>query len=66
MHFPHASVFLISFGFQHYLPGMVWCMTLPPGYGMVYGGGGALNEGLEWRAMNGGGHEPVGPEFDPR
>jgi hypothetical protein len=46
---------------------MVWCMTLPPGYGMVYGGGGgALNEGLEWRAMNAGGHEPVGPEFDPR
>ena len=90
MHFPHASVFLISFGFQHYwfvlwrwggaaggnvdrggkvnitsrvwygvwhyLPGMVWCMV----------GGGALNEGLEWRAMNAGGHEPVGPEFDPR
>ena len=51
--------------------------TLPPGYGMVYDitsrvwygvwwGGGALNEGLEWRAMNAGGHEPVGPEFDPR
>ena len=40
--------------------------TLPPGFGLVYGGGGALNEGLEWRAMNAGGHEPVGPEFDPR
>ena len=82
MHFPHASVFLISFGFQHYwfvlwrgggerrkvmLTGVVKS-TLPPGFGLVYGGGGgwALNEGLEWRAMNAGGHEPVGPEFDPR
>ena len=31
-----------------------------------YGWGWALNEGLEWGAMNAGGHEPVGPEFDPR
>ena len=57
MHFPHASVFLISFGFQHYwfvlwrgggrrevmFTGVVKS-TLPPGFGLVYGGGGV---GLE-------------------
>ena len=44
---------------------MVYDITSRVWYG-VWWGGGALNEGLEWRAMNGGGHEPVGPEFDPR
>ena len=42
---------------------MVYDITSRVWYG-VWWVGGALNEGLEWRAMNAGGHEPVGPEFE--